>query len=189
MDKRKIKKKLKSITVRILEDLLDISEDLASLALDRKAVYSSFQQNKNYEWPKTKVGRWLESLKQKGYLKSSEINGQKVIILTDKAKLRIVDKISSKAHTDGKFRFISFDIPEDLRTKRNQFRRAIKNMGFAQIQKSLWVIDRNITELVETAMREYGVEKYVAYIISERSDIDSFIAKRIEQQNKLLEKL
>ena len=51
-------------------------------------------------------------------------------------------------------------------------------MGFVQIQKSLWVIDKNVTDLVEMAAYEYKVEKFVAYIVSEKSDIEGIIAKK-----------
>jgi len=173
--------KVKNITVEILTDFLDIVEDLADLSFSRNAAYQMFNQNKNYDWPKTKIGRWLEGLKYSGYLEiKPEKNGEKTIIFTNKGKLKVIDKIAQKNICDGKKRFVSFDIPEDERTKRDQFRRSIKNIGFMQIQKSLWVINKNVADLIELACKEFGVEKYVVYIVSEKSDIDEYIEQKFE---------
>lgn len=135
---------------------------------------------KYFKYSKSEYSRLMSNCKRDGYLNIKNIKGQKSIEFTDKAKIKIIDKISEQKKIDGKFRFVSFDVPEDMKSSRNKFRRAIKKMGFRQIQKSLWVLNRNVGELVEFASYRYGVEKYVIYIISERTDIDGIIEKKFK---------
>lgn len=137
-------------------------------------------QPKYFRYTKNEYSRLMSSCRRGGYLDIKNIEGQKSVEFTDKAKIKIIDKIAERNKIDGKFRFISFDIPEDMKSSRNKFRRAIKKMGFRQIQKSLWVLNRNVGELVEFASYRYGIEKYVIYIISEKTDIDGIIEKKFE---------
>jgi uncharacterized UPF0160 family protein len=90
------------------------------------------------------------------------------------------NEIADKIESDSHFRFVSFDIPELMRKNRDAFRRAIKKLGFKQIQKSLWVTTKEIGELVEMAAEEYSVADYIAYFVSESSNIDRHIEKMVE---------
>jgi DNA-binding transcriptional regulator PaaX len=121
------------------------------------------------------LSKSIYELKRSGYL---ERDGASVV-LTDKAKMKIVDKIASKIKNDKRNYLVSFDIPEPMKRNRNSFRRTIKRIGFAQIQKSLWVINKDVGELVDIAIKENGVEDYVAYFVSEVSSIDKFISNKI----------
>jgi DNA-binding transcriptional regulator PaaX len=180
-----MKKQTKSITVSILEvlsELINIAGSLAELAFDRKAAYRHLTDRTGDRYSKIQLTRYFRNLERQGYLKTSTVKGQNSIEFTNKAKLKILDKICDNVEVDGKNRFVSFDIPEPLRTKRNQFRRTIKKLGFKQIQKSLWVVDKNIGQLVELAAYEYGVEKYVIYIVAERTDIDGVIKKMLHNK-------
>jgi len=117
---------------------------------------------------KKKFSQAFYKLKQSGYI---YFEGESIRI-TNKTKMKMVDKFG---HQSNNYRLVSFDIPERLKTNRNLFRRAIKRMGFKQIQKSLWVSNRNLGNLVEIAAEEYGVSDYVAYFISNKSNIDQHI--------------
>ena len=116
-------------------------------------------------------------LKKNGYLKEHSSGS---VEFTDKARLRIIEQSVSKLQKDDKYRFVSFDVPEYMKNNRDLFRRAIKKMGFRQIQKSLWVCNKDIATFLEAATREYKVQKYVIYIIAEKTDIDGYIAKILD---------
>lgn len=118
-----------------------------------------------------KISKKLYELKRSGYL---GFEGDSVV-LTNKAKMKIIDQLTSNASQSKKYHLVSFDIPEAKRINRDQFRRAIKRMGFIQIQKSLWVSRKNVGEFVEMAAEEYKVSDYVAYFVSEKSNIDRYI--------------
>lgn len=127
-----------------------------------------------------KISRTIYELKRSGYVL---FEGDS-IKLTNKAKMKMVDKIAAKFSDSKKYHLVSFDIPEVNRVGRNQFRRAIKRMGFVQIQKSLWVCTKNIGDLVEAAAEEYNVSDYVAYFVSENSNIDEHISEIIKNNRK-----
>jgi len=57
-------------------------------------------------------------------------------------------------------------------------------MGFVQIQKSLWVSDKNLGELVEMVVKEYKVENYVAYFIIDNSNIEKHIGNLLLKRDK-----
>lgn len=48
-------------------------------------------------------------------------------------------KVDRPKRWDGKWRLIIFDIPETLKVKRELFRGKLKELGFCQLQKSIWV--------------------------------------------------
>lgn len=126
------------------------------------------------EIPNRRISRVVYDLKRHNYIEFDEGDS---VRFTNKAKIKLIDKFVSINPADRKRRLVSFDIPETKRTQRNAFRRSIKQMGFRQIQKSLWVCDRNIGDMVEVASKEFGVEEYVAYFVVESSNIEGYIKK------------
>ena len=93
----------------------------------------------------------------------------------------MIGHISERIKPGDIFLFVSFDIPEKLNSGRNSFRRVIKKLGFLKIQNSLWVINKNISDLVEMAAIEYGVAEYVVYIVSSETNIDQSIVERLKK--------
>ncbi len=183
------KSKVKNITLYLLENMFDSLEDLGELSLSRQAAYQIFYQNKSYEWRASVFGKWLQNLKQRDLIKIQKSEKGDSIILTNKAKMKLVEKIVASKKPDKCYRFLAFDVPESLCNKRDKFRLLIKRMGFVQIQKSLWVIDIDVTDLIEVAVYECEIERYVAYIISSKTDIDGVIEKKfVENRAKLRRK-
>ena len=172
-----------TITEKVLTTLYITSEVIGAFAFTKQDVYNSLREDfGGYNWSKTGPSKFVNNLERQGYLRKTKV-GQNSVELTNKAKIRIIDKISGRRKIDGKFRFVSFDVPEEKRRARNGFRKAIKRLGFFQVQKSLWVCNKNIGDLVEIASYEYGVEKYVIYIISETTDVDGLLAKKFHKNN------
>jgi CRISPR-associated endonuclease Cas2 len=95
--------------------------------------------------------------------------------------MKIIDSIAIKRNCEKYFHFISFDIPEGMKNERDKFRDLIKRLGFIQIQRSLWVTNQKVGDLVEMSAYECGVEKYVIYILSQKTDIDGIINKMLKK--------
>jgi len=179
--KNKSREKVKNISISILESLFDAMEGLATASLSKKDAYKIlYQGNDSREWTDSSIGRWLECLKRAGYIQTDKSENNS-IEFTNKGKIKILEKISKSKKHDNRYRFLSFDVPEDMRKYRNKFRRGIKKLGFIQIQQSLWVINKDVGNLVELLAYECKVEKYIAYIISDKSDIDGIINKRLKK--------
>jgi len=120
----------------------------------------------------------FHQLKRSGYIEiTKDSNGNESLRFTNKSRLAVVDQYSKRAQTDNIYKFVSFDIPERLRVNRNHFRRIIKRLGFKQIQKSLWVSNKEIGDLVEIAAREYKIYDYIVYLTVSKTNIDQVINK------------
>jgi len=179
---RRPKQTIGSITITILENLFAAAEMVGEYNIRRFQAHETIRRIEHLSCKKNS-SRWINDLRTRGYIKIDRSKNEIVsIVFTNKAKMKIVDTIAKSIKQDQIFRFISFDIPETMRDRRNKFRSAIKKMGFLQIQQSLWVINRDVSELVEAAAYEYGVEKYITYIVSAKSDIDGIIAKKFSVQ-------
>ncbi|MCX6808925.1 MAG: hypothetical protein NTW50_04680 [Candidatus Berkelbacteria bacterium] len=143
------------------------------------------QQTSDINVSRRDISKMVYELNRRKYIEN--VDGDSVV-LTNKARIKIIDQISLTNGSDGKFRIVSFDIPEIKRGNRNCFRRAIKRMGFRQIQKSLWVSEYNVGNMVEIAAEEYGVSDFVAYFVADRSNIDIHIAEVLKKPKQAEEK-
>lgn len=147
--------------------------------LDQKKARGYFEDyTLNSDVTGIQISQMLYDLKKRKYIEIGEGDSVK---LTDKAKIKIIDRIGKTLEIDGKYRLISFDIPESKRANRDAFRRAIKKLGFKQVQKSLWVTNRNVGEYVDIAAKEYKVSDYIAYFVVDKSNIDKYLQKVAER--------
>jgi len=173
--RKETKNKLTNFTLDVLDLFLGIPESLI-YAFDRGEFYRILQGMQTDKiLTCSNISRIISNFKKSGYIETTKDNLGESIRFTNKAKLAIIDRLAERTESDAKNRFVSFDIPEPLKSNRDGFRRTIKRMGFRQIQKSLWVCNRNIGNLVELAAVEYKVENYVVYIASNNSNIDDHI--------------
>lgn len=68
---------------------------------------------------------------------------------------------------DGRYRIVVWDIPERKRRIRDLFRRRLKEWGFKNWQKSVWVSKRNVTDRLRQLIDELDMHKWVAVIESD----------------------
>lgn len=160
-----------------LNILIDYISDKIDPLKDKQLTKLFNQKLQDKGISKREISRMTYKLKRQKYI---EIVKGGSVVLTDKAKIRAIDKYATLTPQDEKRRLVSFDIPEAFKKQRNSFRRTIKRMGFRQIQKSLWVCDRNVGDLVEIAAEENQVGEYVAYFVIEKSNIDKHIEKLLQ---------
>lgn len=175
------------VTEVLLQIMYGVNDLMDCITISRSDLWNTINgSDYRKNWSRSRFNDTLHNLKKSGCVKL--FKGSDSIEFTNKAKLRIIDFVAGKVESDSHFRFVSFDIPEDMRCQRDLFRRAIKKLGFKQVQKSLWVVNKNVGNLVELAAYEYGVEKYVIYIASNKSDIDGVLSKKFPSSNKVVTK-
>lgn len=58
---------------------------------------------------------------------------------------------------------VVFDIPEELRIRRNQFRTILKKNHFEQVQKSVWISQYDQEVFVRSKVMRLRIEKYVKF--------------------------
>ena len=163
------KEKIKSATLIILEILVNAPFAVGHAFLDPHGIYETIELN---GYKINRIPEKIKYLERKGYITINERN--RSIEITHKGSIKLLENSIDK-NSDGRWRFLSFDIPEEKRATRNRFRRLIKKIGFKQVQKSLWACPYNKADQIETTIRYLCLEKYVAYFIAEKTDIDKLL--------------
>lgn len=78
---------------------------------------------------------------------------------------------------DGKWRIVSFDVFEKNRKKRDLFRRELKEYGFMQIQKSIWVYPYSCEDYIMLLRTNLHFGKNIRYIVAESITEDTAMRK------------
>ena len=113
------------------------------------------------------ISKNFYNLKAAGYIKFKKIDRDKMSLeLTQKGVLRLIkaknsfgDKRSDKVKSGKKMIF--FDIPESKKKERNRLRFFLKELGFKEIQKSVFAGDYRCHEELKTIMEYLKIEKFV----------------------------
>jgi hypothetical protein len=107
----------------------------------------------------------------------NEKNGVTRVELTNKGKKRVCEfcfetlVIKKPKKWDGKWRILMFDIPTKpaiYNNARNALREKIKELGFVQMQKSVWVYPYDCEDEILFLAEVYYVEKFIDILVAER---------------------
>lgn len=136
-------------------------------------LYNTHIYARGYDRPlkKASFAQALRRLREKGLVEY--INEADVLIkLTDEGKSQALwEKIAHMTGIwDGKWRIVAFDVPQSHTLIRNIFRRRLKEFGFRQLQKSIWISKTNCTDLLRAYIKDLGVAKWVSVLEAENVD-------------------
>ena len=138
--------------------------------------YLSDQRGGQNKYNSHDLSQALYYLKKRQIIKIEESNGKTVIKLTEKGKKRKLQydfdnmKISKQDKWDKKWRFIMFDIPEEKRFARESFRNKLKDLGFYQFQKSVWIYPYPCEDEVDFIAENFSIGQYINLIIVQIMD-------------------
>lgn len=124
-------------------------------------LQKSFKRWKKYK--KIKISSTFSRLKREGCLKIENKGGQLYISLTEKGKKKAgwlqIDslKIKRPRKWDGKWRIAVFDIAQLKKIYRETFRGKLKQLGFRQLQKSIWVYPFDCRDEIELLKEFFGL--------------------------------
>jgi DNA-binding transcriptional regulator PaaX len=96
-------------------------------------------------------------------------NGQTKIVLSEKGKLKILEfkigtiQIPKPLRWDKKWRIVMFDIPEKRRSERNILRDKLKEIGFREIQKSVFVHPFPCMDEIDFIIEYFQLRNLVKY--------------------------
>jgi CRISPR-associated endonuclease Cas2 len=130
-----------------------------------------------------KVLRTLKNLEKKQIISLEEKDDKVFVYLKDKNHPKIVEYSIKKLldfkkkekKWDGRWFMVFFDVPEIQRNKREYLRRYLKELGFYQYQKSVYIFPYECEKEVSLIKKIVEGAKYMKYIIAER----------IEEENKI----
>ncbi|MCX6810658.1 MAG: hypothetical protein NTY30_02910 [Candidatus Berkelbacteria bacterium] len=166
--------KIKNTTITILQTISDILEEGHELfsyeAYKRSVYYQQGDPRRHTKWYYNN----LKSIEHRGYIKIDRNYGS--VELTRKGRIKLIENSSEKM-VDGKWRMVSWDIPESLKTKRRHLSRSIRRIGYKQVQKSLWACPFVKADEVDLIIEELALRKYVACLRVDKTDIDDHLVQ------------
>ncbi|MBU2545250.1 hypothetical protein KKC65_02260 [Patescibacteria group bacterium] len=143
---------------------------------------SSLWRKINREKLKDEIRQLYQSMIIK---KKENPDGSYTMILTEKGKLKALtycfeDIKIQRGEWDEKWRMVIFDIPENKRAGRDIFRKKIKEIGFCELQKSVWVFPYECEDEVSFIIEYYDLRKYVRFCIVESIDNELHLRKKFK---------
>ena len=85
--------------------------------------------------------------------------GKKIVLTYNIDKIKI-----QKTKWDGKWRIVTFDIPEKLKPVREDIREYLKKFGFREFQRSTFIIPFECRKEVEYLVEFFNIRRYVRYM-------------------------
>lgn len=128
--------------------------------------------------PRRRITEATSRLKQKGYIVWEERKGKRYMRLTDKGRIYVqrytsgAREIPKPRRWDGRWRIVIFDIPEHKKGMRDRVRRMVVDLGFFQLQKSVWVHPYECEELITLLKADLRIGKDLIYIIADAIEYD-----------------
>ncbi|MBI2047862.1 MAG: hypothetical protein HYT27_01865, partial [Parcubacteria group bacterium] len=123
----------------------------------------------------------LHRLRLRGFIQVLQKNNKAdAVLVTRKGEDRIqyanIKKIKLKKQNkwDKKWRMVAFDIPESRRFARDALRKSLKNIGFVEFQKSIFVYPYPCKKEINFLINVLGIDTYVYYIESVIAPDDNF---------------
>ena len=85
--------------------------------------------------------------------------------------------IHRKKKWDGKWRIVIFDVWEKARSSRDSLRYEIKNFGFRQLQRSVWIYPYECRDFIWLLKSNFFFGKNIRYMVVEELDHDEKLKK------------
>ncbi|TSC67451.1 MAG: phenylacetic acid degradation operon negative regulatory protein [Parcubacteria group bacterium Gr01-1014_73] len=121
---------------------------------------------------KYNIRRSIKNLYRVGMLKEvKNKDGTVSIILSDKgkrsAKIYSIDnlKINKPKIWDGNWRVVIFDVPERIKKVREALRMHLHNLGFYELQKSVFICPFPCAEEINQIIDFYDISKHVRILM------------------------
>ncbi|MEK7088672.1 MAG: hypothetical protein AAB913_00910 [Patescibacteria group bacterium] len=149
---------------------------IAILAPNALQVLKPFLRNKKKYNLKYYLNQKAKKLVKDGFLKINIENEKQFLLLTKKGEQKLsYYKITEKKKNnkwDGKWRVVIFDVWENTRSKRNLLRMEIKDFGFVQLQRSVWIYPYECADFIELLKTDLSFGKNIRYMVVESLDYD-----------------
>ena len=132
------------------------------------------------EWEKTlnarNVSRALYKLKKRKQVKI-KVKGKRTIInLTERGRKRKLEyeyeniKIPEPKTWDKRWRLLMFDIPNEARLTRDNFRLKLRSIGFIPFQKSVWIYPYPCEDEIDFITEYLKIGKYLTLLTVQIKD-------------------
>lgn len=147
-------------------------------------VFKDFGDNDEWrEYYPSSVEKVTKRLYRRGYVKVKYERGKPVVIITDKGRVEVLkydlDKLEIKPmkNWDGKWRLVIFDIAEKYRNVRDLIREKLKQIGFYQLQESVFIFPYPCEKEIKYLREVLEVPHSIKLIRADRIENDSDLRK------------
>ena len=135
-------------------------------------VFGRYKRSQRYS--QKKIKRTIYSLRRRGFVRVIQEKEDKIKIeLTNKGKKRIREfsidalTIPKPKKWDKKWRIVIFDIPNRFNKARAALRGKLKELGFYQLQKSVWIYPYHCTDEILFVANIFNVEPFIEILTIE----------------------
>lgn len=139
------------------------------------------------KYPKEKISNTFYNLKRQGLIEVNKKGRQIYIKLTEKGQRKAgwmqIDslKIKKPKRWDEKWRLVLFDISNLKKFYREAFRGKLKELGFYQLQKSVWVHAFDCQAEIELLKDFFGLsDKELRFIVVDNIGLDEDLKKNFK---------
>ncbi|TSD01174.1 MAG: phenylacetic acid degradation operon negative regulatory protein [Parcubacteria group bacterium Athens0714_25] len=150
---------------------------IAAIAPNSFQMLELFGLSKKKYKPKS-VGRALNRMKKQKLIEIKKEKNDKITIqITERGKKRLLEynidelQIKIPEKWDGKWRIVSFDIPEKRKKAREAFREKLRDLGFYPFQKSLFIFPFACSDEIDFISEIFEIKKHIVYF--ETSNINN----------------
>ena len=146
---------------------------MLNLAKDKKQRFGLHRQCDRlwYSIDRKQLYHVLRSLKLNGFVKIiRDSQNVEKIYLSEKGRNKWLQcqfrnlKITRKKNWDKKWRIVLFDIPETKRKIRDALRKKLKNLGFLEFQKSVFIYPYPARDEINFIINYFNIEYNVYYL-------------------------
>ena len=114
-----------------------------------------------------RIRQAIYDLRRRRYLAIKKQGGRLILSLTNKGKLVILKKRLQQTPVDSHVAtLVVFDIPESQRRGRDQFRWWLKDCGFKMVQRSVWIINRNVTQPLAKVVKQLKLSAWIRIFLT-----------------------
>ncbi len=169
--RRKIRQQLypNSQTAAVLQHIGDMAHQL-----NRPCRYASFAEG---QYARREVGYWaqyrkeiqaLERLRKARFVQVEKRKDGYYVALSGGGEIELVKQRvyhGTKLLQQGWICLVVFDIPEQVKEIREDFRRLMKRCGFTMLQQSVWMSSRDVEQDMRQLVHLLGVEKWIKVFV------------------------
>lgn len=155
-----------------LADWFDLNEQLSWRNFNVMSGDPRFRRHRRWmeqylddQRKKRKLYLAIQNLKKRKILLEKVMGNSRGYILSKKGKLKILylktKRVDKKKFKNNWWLMVIFDIPEKLRKTRDFFRKILHELGFEQLQKSVWVTSYDVIKELREVIENYHIESFV----------------------------
>jgi len=188
--------KIKLSTNQILLSLMGNSLEVlkAGYKLYPSMIKSINSLQNDLQVEKRILSKKIYELEKNGIIKKYSDNKKNIIKITPLGYKKAIKytlknyQIEKPQKWDKKWRVIIFDIPEDKKNIRNAIRFKLKNCGFYQLQKSVWIYPFECKDLIWSIKYVYSANAYIQYLVVESLETEINLVKYFYDRKILTKK-